>query len=90
MHRLRESTGKRDDLYQFEDVMEFDERYFPTETSKKLRSDLKREKGSQCENNVAVMSESAYLEDMETGKVSKQYSYFKMQVLDTHKSEGEY
>ena len=87
MHRLRELMGKRDDLYQLEDMVEFDEGYFPTETSKKVRDDLKRGKGSQRQKNVAVMAESVYLEDIETGKVSKQCRYFKMQVLDTHGSE---
>jgi hypothetical protein len=35
MHRLREAMGKRDERYQLEGMVEFDEGYFPIETSKK-------------------------------------------------------
>lgn len=37
--------------------------------------------------NVAVMAESVPLEDLKTGKQSKQCRYFKMKVLGTHKKE---
>lgn len=88
MHRLREIMGKRDDLYQLEDMVEFDEGYFRVQTPKKEQENLKRGKGSQRQQNVAVMAESVYLEDPDTGKVSKQCRYFKLKVLENHKAES--
>jgi transposase-like protein len=88
MHRLRDVMGKRDDLYQLTDMVEFDEGHFPVETAQKVRNDLKRGKGSQRQRNVAVMAESVYLEDVETGKISKHCRYFKMKVLEDHKSNS--
>lgn len=88
MHRLRKAMGKRDDKYLLEGMIEFDEAYFPTETSKQIRKDLKRGKGSQRQQNVAVMSESTYLEDIESGKVSKHCRFFKLKVLNSHDSES--
>lgn len=87
MHRIRKAMGKRDGLYQLSDMIEFDEAYFETETSKKERQSLKRGRGSQRQENVAVMAESIPLEDPETGKTSKQCRYFKMKVLESHYSE---
>lgn len=88
MHRLRDVMGKRDDLYQLTDMVEFDEAYYPIETPKKVRDGLKRGKGSQRQKNVAVMAESVFLEDLDNGKKSKHCRYFKMKVLDTHKSDS--
>jgi transposase-like protein len=87
MHRLREAMGKRDKKYQLKGMVEFDEGYFTVETSKKDNESLTRGRGSERKQNVAVMSESTYLEDIETGKVSKQCRFFKMKALSTHKSE---
>lgn len=88
MHRIRVAMGKRDDLYKLDGMVELDEGYFPTETSKKERQNLKRGRGSQKQTNVAVMAESVPLEDIETGTKSKQCRYFKMKVLPNHLSEG--
>ena len=87
MHRIRKAMGQRDSLYALEGMVEFDEGYFSTETSKKDKGNLKRGRGSQKQTNVAVMAESTPLEDLETGKGSKHCRYFKMKVLGSHLSE---
>jgi len=87
MHRIRVAMGKRDNLYQLEGMIEFDEGYFSTETDEKDKQNLKRGRGSQKQTNVAVMAESTPLEDVETGKTSKHCRYFKMKVLKNHLSE---
>lgn len=86
MHRIREAMSKRDSRYQLEGMIEFDEGYFHTETSEKDKQNLKRGRGSQQQNNVAVMAESTPLEDIKSGKKSNHVRYFKMKVLDTHKA----
>jgi hypothetical protein len=88
MHRLREAMEKRDDKYTLEDMVEFDEAYFEVEVPEKVKAELKRGKGSQHQQNVAVMAESTILEDLEPGKVSKHCRYFKMKVLNTLDSES--
>jgi hypothetical protein len=88
MHRLRVAMGIRDEKYLLVDMVEFDEGFFTVETSKKDKKKLKRGKGSQKQQNVAVMAESTYLEDIETGKISKHCRYFKMKVLKNQNSEG--
>jgi hypothetical protein len=88
MHRIRVAMGMRDDLYKLEGMVEFDEGYFPTETSEKEKQNLKRGRGSQKQTNVAIMAESTPLEDIETGETSKHCRYFKMKVLQNHFSEG--
>jgi len=87
MHSLRIVMGKRDALYQLTDMVEFDEGYFEKEVSKHTKSKLKRGKGSQRQSNGAVMAESTPLEDVETGKISRHCRYFKMKVLNNHKSD---
>tara|TARA_B110000003_G_C16508735_1_gene480294 strand:- start:5 stop:946 length:942 start_codon:yes stop_codon:yes gene_type:complete len=87
MHRIRSAMGKRDDLYNLEDMIEFDEGYFSVATKESDKQKLKRGRGSQKQSNVAVMAESVPLENPKTGKKSKQCRYFKMKVLDTHKKE---
>lgn len=88
MHRIRVAMGKRDNLYQLEGMIEFDEGYFSIETKENDKQNLKRGRGSQKQTNVAVMAESTPLEDIETGKTSKHCRYFKMKVLKNHLSEG--
>ena len=88
MNRIRDVMGKRDNLYQLNDMVELDEGFFETEVSVRVRAKLKRGKGSQRQENVAVMAESVPLEDLETGKKSKSCRYFKMQVLDNHSGES--
>lgn len=88
MHRLREAMGIRDEKYLLTDMVEFDEGFFTVETSEKDKKKLKRGKGSQKQQNVAVMAESTFLEDIKTGKVVKHCRYFKMKVLENQNSEG--
>lgn len=85
MHKIRQAMGKRDDLYKLTGMVEFDEGYFEKSFSSKVK--LKRGKGSQKQQNVAVMAESVPLEDLETGSNSKQCRYFKMKVLQGHTTE---
>lgn len=87
MHKIRKAMGNRDKLYQLEGMVEFDEGYFTTDTSKKDKGNLKRGRGSQRQENVAVMAESIPLEDLGSGKTSKHCRYFKMKVLESHFSE---
>jgi len=65
-------------------MIEFDEAYFEKATPEKIK--LKRGKGSQKQQNVAVMAESTFLENLESKTKSKHCGYFKMQVLDSHKT----
>lgn len=88
MHRIRKVMGKRDDLYNLSDMIEFDEGHFETEVPAKVRAKLKRGRGSQRQANVAVMAESICLEDINTGERTKQCRYFKMKVLENFKSEA--
>ena len=88
MHRIRERMGKRDALYTLSDMIEFDEGYFEHEVPKTVKSNLKRGKGSQRQSNVAVIAESIPLEDINTSKKSKACRFFKMKVLDSHKSDS--
>ena len=84
MHKIRQAMGKRDSLYTLKGMIEMDEGYFETATPEGTK--LKRGKGSQKQQNVAVLAESTPLEDMHTGKKSKHCGYFKMQVLNSHKA----
>ena len=88
MHCIRDLMGKRDNMYQLNDMIEFDEGYFETQVSEKVRSNLNRGKGSQRQLNVAVMAESIPLEDLHTGKKSKSCRYFKMSVLKEHSADA--
>jgi hypothetical protein len=80
MHRIRNAMGHRDAQYTLQGMVEFDEGFFEKATPAGIK--LKRGKGSQKQQNVAVMAESTFLEDIETGKVGKQCRYFKMKVLN--------
>ena len=87
MHRIREAMGNRDGRYELAGMVEFDEAYFETETSEKDKQNLKRGRGSQRQQNVAVAAESTPLEDLETGKKGKHCRYFKMKVLEGQSAE---
>ena len=52
-------------------MIEFDEGYFEVETSEKEQENWKRDRGSQKQMNVAVITESVPLEDIKTGKKSQ-------------------
>jgi hypothetical protein len=86
MHRIRNAMGNRDNLYTLEGMIAFDEAYFEKATPDGIK--LKRGKGSQKQQNVAVSAESTFLENIETGKKSKHCRYFKMKVLQGHKSDN--
>ena len=82
MHKIRVGMGKRDNLYQLNGEIEFDEGYF--EQAIPQQTKLKRGRGSEKQSNVAVMAESTPLENIETGKISTHCRYFKMKVLENH------
>jgi len=85
MHKIRTAMGQRDSLYNLEGMIEVDEGYFAKETPENTQ--LKRGRGSQRKNNVAVMAESTVIEDVETGEKSSHCRYFKMAVLKSHEKE---
>jgi len=86
MHKIRSAMGQRDDKYTLEGMVELDEGYISKAT--KANTKLKRGKGSQRKQNIVVMAESMQLEDIVSGEKSSQCRYFKMKVLDDHKSES--
>ena len=85
MHKIRSAMGCRDAMYTLGGELEFDEGYFTHGIRR--GSKPKRGRGSQNKKNVAVIAESTPLENLETGKVSRQCRYFKMKVLDTHEAK---
>jgi len=87
MHRIREAMGERDSQYTLVDMIEFDEAAVVTATSKKDKNELKKGRGSQRISNIAVAAESIPLEDIKTGQLSNLCRYFKMQKLESYKSE---
>jgi hypothetical protein len=60
--------GQRDSQYNLEGMLAFDEGHFEKASPKEDKKQLKRRKGSQRQQNVAVIAESTPLEDPETGK----------------------
>lgn len=88
MHKIRTAMGKRDDMYQLEDMIEMDEGYFKIETDALEKSRTKAGRGSTDVTNVMVLAESTPVEDVKTGKQSKHCRYFKMKVLKDHTAEG--
>lgn len=88
VHKLRKAMGDRDDRYTLEGMIEVDEGYFTIEASEIEQKRQKSGRGSKTKNNVMIMAESTVLEDIDTGKVERQCSYFKAKVLTDHKMEG--
>lgn len=86
MHKLREGMGLREDMYKLEGTLEFDEGYFAHASSS--NEPIKRGRGSQKKQNVAVLAESTPLENIDTGKKSNHCRYFKMKVMVDHKKEN--
>lgn len=80
-HKLRVVMGKRDERYKLEDMVEYDEAFVGKSTKAKVRSKLKRGRGSQKQSKVAVMAESTVLEYPESGKLDKSCRYFKMKKI---------
>jgi len=87
MHRIRKKMGDRDRGYQLKGMVEFDEAYFEKAVSKTIKSSLKRGKGSQRQQNVAVLAESFPLED-DHGNRDRYCGFFKMEVLQNGKAES--
>lgn len=87
MHRLRAVMGKRDELYILDGMVEFDEGCFKSIPEKKSNQALKRGRGSTQQINVVVMAESTPLEDINTGKETRQCRYFKMKALTSYQSK---
>lgn len=85
MHKIRKAMGERDNIYELEGAIEFDEGYFECATPEKTV--LKRGRGSQKQSNTVVMAESTPLEDITTGKKSSHCRYFKMKVMESHLKE---
>lgn len=44
-------------------------------------------RGSKTKSNVMMMAEGTILQDIDTGKVEKQFCYFKAKVLEDHNAE---
>jgi len=87
MHRIRAAMGERDAGYTLVDMIEFDEADVVTATSKRAKSNLKKGRGSQRTSNIAVAAESIPLEDIKTGQISNLCRHFKMQKLESHRSD---
>lgn len=88
VNKLRKAMGNRDDRYTLEGMIEMDEGYFTVASSEVAQEKGIRGRGAVGKQNVAVMAESTPLEDMETGKKSRQVRFFKAKVLEDHKAEG--
>jgi hypothetical protein len=80
MLKIRKSMGSRDNMYQLTGEIELDEGFFEIATPAETK--LKRGKGSQKQQNVAVIAESTPLEDIETGKTSRHFRFLKMKVVE--------
>lgn len=87
VHKLRKAMGKRDARYSLEGMIEMDEGYFTVESSEIDKAKGKRGRGAAGKSNVAIMAESAQLEDIETGKKTSQCRYFKARVLGSHTAD---
>jgi len=87
IHKLRKAMGNRDAKYTLEGMIEMDEGYFTVESSEFEKSKGARGRGAAGKTNVAIMSESTPLEDIETGEKSSHCRYFKAKVLTSHAKE---
>lgn len=87
VHKLRKAMGNRDARYTLEGMIEMDEGYFTIESSEIEKSRGGRGRGAAGKSNVAVMAESAQLENVDTGKKSSQCRYFKAKVLSSHNAD---
>ncbi|MCQ4139464.1 IS1595 family transposase [Chryseobacterium sp. EO14] len=87
VHKLRTAMGNRDSMYTLEGMIEFDEAYYTVESSEIEQEKGIRGKGAVGKQNVAMMAESTFLENIETGKKEKQVRFFKAKVLQGHDSE---
>lgn len=74
--------GKRDDLDLIKGMVEYGKAYVEKTTNKIGKYQLKRGKGSQKQAIVAVASESAQLEDPDSGKRSRHCGFFKLKLIN--------
>ena len=84
VHKIRKAMGKRDARYTLEGMIEMDEGYFTVESSEVEQDKGIRGRGAAGKQNVAIIAESTPLEDIKTGKKSRQVGYFKAKVLTSH------
>ncbi|WP_300435510.1 IS1595 family transposase [Christiangramia sp.] len=87
VHKIRKAMGNRDARYTLEGMVEMDEGYFTVESSEVEQDKGLRGRGAAGKQNVAIMAESTPLEDIKTGKKSRQAGYFKAKVLTSHAAE---
>ena len=87
VHKSRKAMGNRYARYTLEGMIEFYEGYFTVKSSEIEQEKGIRGRGGVGKSNVAIMTESTVLEDVETGKKSNQCRYFKAKVLTDHTSE---
>lgn len=78
MKKIRTFMGKAEDAKPLTGMVELDDAYFSTSTSKRLKSKLKRGKGSQKKSKVTVMAESFPLEV--NGRKERYCGQFKMKA----------
>lgn len=85
MHKIRKAMAQRDALYTLEGEVELDEGHFavPVKSGTRLKCGL----GSERRRPVAVMAETALLENHQTGERYSQCRYFKMKVLEKSSSK---
>lgn len=92
LHKLRAVMGKRDSLYQLDQIIELDEGFFRAPGNEKKEDEpMKRGRGSQSQAKVLVMVSSRISmdKDKDLTKYAKptQLKYIKMHVIDNLKGE---
>jgi Zn ribbon nucleic-acid-binding protein len=86
MKKIRIAMGKADDNQKLTGMVELDDAYFSTSTSRRLRKKLKRGKGSQKKSKVTVMVESFPLEV--NGQQQRYCGYFKMKACSSERKSS--
>jgi hypothetical protein len=89
MHKIRASMGKRDSLYELNNVIEADDAFFVAgDAEKDKRETLKRGRGSQNQASVLVMVESAPNPGQDKAyKKNRAMGYAKMLVMNELKAK---
>lgn len=78
MKKIRIAMGKADEDRKLTGMVELDDAYFSTSTSRRIKKSLKRGKGSQKKSKVTVMAESFPIEIQ--GHYQRYCGQFKMKV----------
>jgi hypothetical protein len=86
MKKIRTFMGKAEDAKTLTGMVELDDAYFSTSTSKRVKRKLKRGKGSQKKSKVTVMAESFPLEVH--GRKERYCGQFKMKVSPSEDSHA--